>query len=56
MSYQPNHRTAAATYQPPMDADELDALLLDDDADDFLDHHVAAIRESLTDSLDMEAL
>jgi hypothetical protein len=56
MPYQPSHRTAAATYQPPMDADELDALLLDDDADDFLDHHVTAIRESQTDFLDTEAL
>jgi hypothetical protein len=49
MSYQPSHHTAATRHQPPMDAAEIDALLLDDEADDFLDHHVAAIRESLAD-------
>jgi hypothetical protein len=56
MFYQPNQRTAATRPQPPMDATELDALLLDDEADDFLDHHVAAIRESLTDFRDTGAL
>jgi hypothetical protein len=46
MPYQLNHRPAAKGPQP-MDAAEIDALLLDDEADDFLDRHVAAIRESL---------
>jgi hypothetical protein len=32
-----------------MDAETLDAFLLDDEFDDFLDRHVAAIRESLAD-------
>ena len=49
MPYQPSHRTAAKRPQPPMDAAEIDALLLDDEADDFLDRHLAAIRESLAD-------
>jgi hypothetical protein len=48
MSYQLNYRTAA-TGKQPMDAAELDALLIDDELDDYLDRHVAAIRESLTD-------
>ena len=49
MTYQPTRYTAAKPQQPPMDTDELADLLLDDEADDFLDHHVAAIRESLAD-------
>jgi hypothetical protein len=49
MIYQPSHRTAAPSHQPPMDADALDAFLLDDEFDDFLDRHVAAICESLAD-------
>jgi hypothetical protein len=49
MSYQLNHRTAATGPQQPMDAAEIDALLIDEELDDFLDRHVAAIRESLTD-------
>ena len=32
-----------------MDAADLDALLIDDESDDFLDRHLAAIRESLAD-------
>jgi hypothetical protein len=49
MTYQYNPRSAAKRPQPPMNAAEIDALLLDDEADDFLDRHVAAIRESLAD-------
>jgi hypothetical protein len=49
MSYQPSHRTAATRHQPPMDAAEIDALLIDDEADDFLDRHVLALRETLAD-------
>jgi hypothetical protein len=56
MSYQSIHRTAVITPPPPIDAALLDAMLLDDETDDFLDHHVAAIRESLTDFRDTEAL
>jgi hypothetical protein len=49
MTYQPSHHPAAPRHQPPRDADALDAFLLDDELDDFLDRHVAAIRESLAD-------
>jgi hypothetical protein len=33
-------------------SDDLDAFLIDDDQDEFLDRHVAAIRESLSDRTD----
>jgi hypothetical protein len=49
MPYQHSHRTAAARKQPPLDAAEIDALFIDDEFDDFLDRHVAALRESLAD-------
>jgi hypothetical protein len=49
MIYQPSHRTATPHHQPPRDAAEIDAFLLDDEFDDFLDRHVATIRESLAD-------
>ena len=49
MPYQPSHRHAATGLEPPMVADNLDALLIDDEADEFLDHHLAAIRDSLAD-------
>jgi hypothetical protein len=49
MTYQPSHRPAPPSHRPPMDADALDAFLIDDEFDDFLDRHVAAIRESLAD-------
>jgi hypothetical protein len=49
MSYQSHPLTAAARHQPPMDAAEFDALLLDDDNDDFLDRYLADFRESLAD-------
>jgi hypothetical protein len=49
MPHQHTHRTAAARPQTPMSAAEIDALLLDDEPDDFLDRHVFAIRESLAD-------
>ena len=52
MTYQHNPRSAANRPRPPMDAAEIDALLIDDDFDDFLDTHVAAIRESLADFRD----
>ncbi len=48
MPYQPSPRTAATRHQPPMAA-EIDALLIDDEFDDFLDRQVFAIRESLAD-------
>jgi hypothetical protein len=44
------HSTRPAKTRPQRrDAAELDALLIDDELDDFLDRHVAAIRESLAD-------
>jgi hypothetical protein len=49
MPYQHSHRTAATSPQPPMDAAELDAMLIDDADDDCLDRQLAAIRESLAD-------
>jgi hypothetical protein len=49
MPYQHAHRNAAKRPQPPMDAAEIDALLLDDEADDFLDRYLADFRESLAD-------
>jgi hypothetical protein len=49
MPYQPSHRPAANRPQPRIDAAEVDALLIDDEFDDFLDSHIAAIRESLAD-------
>ena len=49
MTYQPSHRPATPSHRPPRDADTHDAFLLDDEFDDFLDRHVAAIRESLAD-------
>jgi hypothetical protein len=49
MTYQPSHRTATPSHRLPMDADVPDAFLLDDEFDDFLDRHVATIRESLAD-------
>jgi hypothetical protein len=49
MSYQHSHRTATTTHQPPMDAADIDALVIDDEPDDFLDREIAAIRESLAD-------
>ena len=47
--HQHHHRSAAKCPHLPMDAAGLDDLLLADEADDFLDRHVAAIRESLAD-------
>jgi len=44
-----NHPTAATRHQPPMDAADPDAFLIDDEFDDYLDRHVLAIRESLAD-------
>jgi hypothetical protein len=49
MPHQTSHRTAAAKPQPPLDAADLDALLLDDENDDFLDRYLADFRESLAD-------
>ena len=49
MTYRPNHRLAATPPLPPKDAFDTDAFLLDDEFDDFLDRHIAAIRESLAD-------
>lgn len=44
-----SHRTAPAKPQPPLDAADIDTLLIDDDADDFLDRYLADFRESLAD-------
>jgi hypothetical protein len=49
MIHQTRHRPAASRHQPPMDADALDAFLIDDGFDECLDRHVAAIRDSLAD-------
>ena len=49
MTYQPSHRPATPRHQPPMDDDALDAFLLDDEFDDFLDRQIASLRESLAD-------
>jgi hypothetical protein len=49
MAYQPSHRTAASHHQPPTDAVQLDAFLIDAEFDDFLDRHVLAVRESLAE-------
>jgi hypothetical protein len=49
MPYQHPHRHAATSFKPPMDADKLDALLIDDEFDDFLDRQLAEIRETLAD-------
>ena len=52
MPYPHHHRTAATRHQPPADAAlDLDALIIDDECDDFLDRHVATIRESLAERL-----
>lgn len=47
MTYQHNHRSAANRPQPPMDAAEFDACLIDDEFDEDLDRQLDAIRESL---------
>jgi hypothetical protein len=49
MSYQPSHLTAATRQQPTQNPDQTEALLIDDDTDEFLDREILAIRESLTD-------
>ena len=49
MTYQHHHREPATSLEPPMDAGEFDALLIDDEDDDFLDRHLADLRETLAD-------
>ena len=49
MTHLNSHRTAANRPHPPAHAADLDAFLIDDEFDDFLDSHVAEIRESLAD-------
>ena len=49
MSDQTCHRTTVNRPQPPMDAADIDALLLDDDFDDDLDRQLDTIRGSLAD-------
>jgi hypothetical protein len=49
MIYQPSHRTATPSHRPPMDAAALDAFLLDDEFDDFLDRQIASLREAPAD-------
>ena len=50
MPYTHSHRNDATRHQPPLAPADLDRLLIDDEFDDDLDRHVAAIRESLADS------
>jgi hypothetical protein len=49
MPYQNSDRTATTRHQPPMADAEIDALLIDDEPDDFLDCEIAAICDSLAD-------
>lgn len=49
MSYGHRHHHAAIRPYVRQDDPELDALALNDTDDEFLHHHVAAIRESLAD-------
>ena len=49
MPHQTRHRIAASSPQPPRGSAEIDAFLIDDEADDFLDREILAIRESLAD-------
>lgn len=49
MSYPNRRRTDASRPQPPMETDDLDALVIDDEFDDFLDRQLASIRESHAD-------
>ena len=49
MTYQPSHHTATLSHRPPMDADALDAFLLDDEFDDVLDRQIASLREAPAD-------
>ena len=44
-----SNRTDTTTHRPPMDAADIDALLLDDELDDCVDREIAAIRESLAE-------
>ncbi len=49
MTHLSNERIDTTRHQPPADDFDLDAFLIDDEFDDFLDRHVAGIRESLND-------
>jgi hypothetical protein len=49
MTCQPSHRTDTPSHRPPMDADALDAFLIDDEFDECLDRQIAAYRDSLAD-------
>ena len=43
------HRRTRPQQAQPLAPRRSDAWLIDDEFDDFLDHHVAALRESLAD-------
>jgi hypothetical protein len=48
MTYQPSHHhTAPASQRPPLAAADLDACLIDEEFDDFLDREIASLRETL---------
>jgi hypothetical protein len=49
MIYQRCTLDTATVTRPSGDCTDLDAFLIEDDADEFLDRHLAAIRESLSD-------
>lgn len=49
MTCQHSHRSDATGHQPPMNDDGIDACLIDDEFDDFLDRYLADFRESLAD-------
>ena len=48
MTYLDSNRTAGTNDRPPASID-LDAFLIDDEFEDFLDRHLFEIRESLAD-------
>lgn len=49
MSYQPSHYSTPESQRPLLAAADLDAFFIDDEDDDFLDRHLADLRETLAD-------
>jgi hypothetical protein len=49
MPHQHSYRTATTSHEPPMADAGIDALLIDDEDDDFFDRYLADFRESLAD-------
>jgi hypothetical protein len=50
MTYRPSHHcTTPASQRPPLAAAELDAFLIDEEFDEFLDREIASFRETLAD-------